>query len=225
MSAEANQTLDQLRAILRPASIADIGGFRPPADPVTSWFLKGVSRPGEGLPQWNDKPMFPLLQVRIDELPFVPPQLEGISLLVLFHNLESHPFDKPHGEGWLIREYTDIAGLVPLPVVETPYRSFPIQWGKVCDDAPGWEDAWELLDMSAVNASEAASDSFFNDFNRYARTKFGGYPADIQHSVGVADFVFQVGSEDKVNWMWADNGVGYFHRSPDGEWRFSCQFY
>jgi len=21
------------------------------------------------------------------------------------------------------------------------------------------------------------------------------------------------------------NGVGYFHRSPEGEWRFSCQFY
>jgi hypothetical protein len=225
MSAEASQTLDQLKAKLRPASVAEIGGFRPPDDPVTSWFLKGVSRPGEGLPQWNGKPMFPLLQVRIDELPFVPPQLEHVSLLVLFHSLESYPFDKPHGEGWLIREYAGIDGLVPLPAVETPYRSFPIRWAKVTDDAPGWEDAWELLDMSAVNADKAASHSFFYDFNRYSVTKFGGYPADIQHGVGVDDFVFQIGSEEKVNWMWADNGIGYFHRSPDGEWRFSCQFY
>lgn len=25
---------------------------------------------------------------------------------------------------------------------------------------------------------------------------------EIQHSAGIQDFVFQVGSEEKVNWMW-----------------------
>lgn len=36
---------------------------------------------------------------------------------------------------------------------------------------------------------------------------------EIQHGVGIEDFVFQVGSEEKVNWMWADkvrSNFGYF---------------
>ena len=169
--------------------------------------------------------MFPLLQIRIDELPVIPEQLENVALLVLFHNMESHPFDQPHGEGWLIREYATLDGLELLPELATPYRAFPVRWLSVNDDAPGWEDAWDILDLSAVNDDEPASDSFFEDFSRYGRTKVGGYPAEIQHGVGLEDFVFQVGSEEKVNWMWADNGIGYFHKSPDGVWRFSCQFY
>jgi hypothetical protein len=73
--------------------------------------FKGVSLAGEGLPVWKGKPMFPLLQIRIDELPVIPEQLKEIALLVLFHNMESHPFDQPHGEGWLIREYATLEGL------------------------------------------------------------------------------------------------------------------
>ena len=169
--------------------------------------------------------MFPLLQIRVDELPVIPDQLKGIALLVLFHNVEQHPFDEPHGEGWLSREYASLEGLQPLPELDTPYRPFPVHWLSVIDDAPGWEDAWDIIDLSCVNDDEQASDSFFEDFNRYRGTKVGGFPTEIQHGVGIEEFVFQVGSEEKVNWMWADNGIGYFHRSSEGEWRFSCQFY
>ena len=225
MTPEAASTLEALKKKLRPASVAEVGGFRPPSDPLTSWFLRGVGRPDEDLPVWDGQPMFPLLQIRVDELPVVPDQLKGVSLLVLFHNTARHPFDRPHGQGWLIREYSSLEGLRALPVIRTPYRSFPVRWQEVRDDAPGWEDAWDLLDLSAVNDDESASKSFFYDFNRYSGTKVGGYPVEIQHGAGVHDFVFQVGSEEKVNWMWADNGVGYFHRSPEGKWRFSCQFY
>lgn len=225
MKSESALVLEELRSKLRSASVAQVGGFRPSADPLTSWFLKGVSLAGEGLPVWRGKPMFPLLQIRIDELPVIPEQLENVALLVLFHNMESHPFDQPHGEGWLIREYATLDGLELLPELATPYRAFPVRWLSVNDDAPGWEDAWDILDLSAVNDDEPASDSFFEDFSRYGGTKVGGYPAEIQHGVGLEDFVFQVGSEEKVNWMWADNGIGYFHKSPDGVRRFSCQFY
>ncbi|HEY6972083.1 MAG TPA: DUF1963 domain-containing protein [Candidatus Angelobacter sp.] len=79
--------------------------------------------------------------------------------------------------------------------------------------------------MSAISSDESATDSFFNEFERYSRTKVGGYPTEIQHGVGLDDYVFQVGSEEKVKWMWADNGIGYFFRSSGGEWRWSCQFY
>ncbi|PSS50022.1 DUF1963 domain-containing protein [Leclercia tamurae] len=225
MKPESALVLEELRSKLRPASVAQVGGFRPGADPLTSWFLKAVHLPGEGLPVWKGQPMFPLLQIRTDELPVIPEQLKGIALLVLFHNREHHPFDQPHGEGWLIREYATLEGLELLPELETPYRPFPVRWVSVNDDAPGWEDAWDIIDLSEVNDDTQASDSFFDDFNRYGGTKVGGYPMEIQHGVGIEDFVFQVGSEEKVNWMWADNGIGYFHRSAEGIWHFSCQFY
>lgn len=225
MKFESASVLEELRTKLRPASVAQVGGFRPSEDPMTSWFLKGVSLADEGLPTWKGKPMFPLLQIRVDELPVIPDQLKGIALLVLFHNLEQHPFDEPHGEGWLIREYATLEGLQLLPELDTPYRAFPVQWLSVIDDAPGWEDAWDIIDLSCVNDDEQACDSFFEDFNCYRGTKVGGFPAEIQHGVGIDDFVFQVGSEEKVNWMWADNGISYFHRSSEGGWRFSCQFY
>ncbi|WP_431824258.1 DUF1963 domain-containing protein [Burkholderia sp. F1] len=225
MTPEGDLALKKLRSKMRPASVAEVGGFRPPEDPLTSWFLKGFALASEGLPMWAGKPMFPLLQIRVDELPVIPDQLKRTALLVLYHNMESHPFDRPHGEGWLIREYASLDGLQLLPELATPYRAFPIRWLSVTDDTPGWEDAWDVVDLSAVNGDEAASDSFFDDFNRYPGTKVGGYPKEIQHGAGIADFVFQVGSEEKVNWMWADNGIGYFHRSPGGNWRFSCQFY
>lgn len=225
MTPEAKETLEKLRKHLRVASIATAGGFKPPEDPLTSWFCRGVSLPSESLPIWQGEPMFPLIQIRVSELPFVPEQIKSIALLVLFHNLRSHPFDLPHGEGWLIREYKNLDNLQPLPSLSIPYKPFPIGWSRVKNDAPGWEDAWDVIDLSAVNSDESASDSFFEDFMRYSSTKVGGYPKEIQHGVGLDDFVFQVGSEEKVNWMWADNGIGYFFRSPSGEWRWSCQFY
>ncbi|HDR2589357.1 TPA: DUF1963 domain-containing protein, partial [Enterobacter ludwigii] len=178
-----------------------------------------------GLPVWKGQPMFPLLQIRVDELPVIPEQLKGIALLVLYHNMESHPFDKPHGEGWLIREYATLDGLELLPAINTPDRAFPVRWVSVNDDAPGWEDAWDIIDLSDVNDDEDASNRFYDGFNRYRGTKVGGYPMEIQHGAGIQDFVFKVGSEEKVNWMWADNGIGYFHKFPEGLWTFSCQFY
>lgn len=95
MKSESALVLEELRSKLRPASVAQVGGFRPSADPLTSRFLKGVSLAGEGLPVWRGKPMFPLLQIRIDELPVIPEQLENVALLVLFHNMESHPLTNP----------------------------------------------------------------------------------------------------------------------------------
>ncbi|MFZ6745416.1 DUF1963 domain-containing protein [Undibacterium sp. JH2W] len=147
MNPEAAKSLDLLRQKLRKASIATLGGFRPPADPCVSYFGAGVG----------------------------------------------------------CRERTS--------------------WHLVEDDAPGWEDGWNVLDLDAVNQDEAATDAFFDNFSRYANTKVGGYPKEIQHGVGLHNFVFQVGSEEKSRWMWGDNGIGYFFKDAEGAWSWSCQFY
>lgn len=227
MNPAAQHILEELRTKLRRASVAVIGGFRPPSDPTCSWFGAGVCGESEELPLWAGKPMFPLLQIRVSELPFVPEALKDTELLVLFHAQDAYPFGKPHGEGWLIREYSSLEGLVPLPVSSAPAAPlpFPVRWKEVCNDAPGWEDAWDVVDLAAVNDDSEASDAFFEDFERYSGTKVGGYPCEIQNGVGIADYVFQVGSEEKPQWKWADNGIGYFFKSDKTGWSWSCQFY
>jgi hypothetical protein len=82
-----------------------------------------------------------------------------------------------------------------LPSIDTPYRSFQVRWRSV-----GWlQDGRmrDIIDLSDVNDDEDVSNSFYDDFNRYRGTKVGGYPMEIQHGVGIQNFVFQVGSEEK----------------------------
>lgn len=226
MNLEAQMVLDELKTKLRYSSIAQIGGFRPPDDLETSWFGKGVCLENEGLPVWNGKKMFPLLQINVTELPFVPKELSETKLLVIFFNQDDLPFDKPNGEGWLIREYKSLKGLVPLPEIDLSHtlRSFPIKWNLVEDDAPGWETAWEIVDLKSVNEDEEATNYFFKEFNRYICTKVGGFPDEVQHYAGLETFVFQIGSEEKANWNWIDSGTAYFYKNFKNEWSWGCQF-
>ena len=213
---------------LRDASVAKIGGFRPPEDKITSWFGgQGVGLSNDVLPTYKGRDMFCLLQVKVSELPVIPPELGSAEFLVIFINREEFPFDKPHGEGWEIREYNSLEGLQLLPKSEEPdlVKDFPIQWSKVEDDAPDWENAWDIVDMTPINESDGEDQKFFYDYSRYPGTKFGGFPKCIQHGHNLDGFVFQIGSEEKPNWMWADNGIAYFNKSESGEWAFECQFY
>jgi hypothetical protein len=223
MKSESALVLEELRSKLRPASVAQVGGFRPSADPLTSWFLKGVSLAGEGLPVWRGKPMFPLLQIRIDELPVIPEQLKNVALLVLFHNMESHPFDQPHGEGWLIREYATLDGLELLPELATPYRAFPVRWLSVNDDAPGWEDAWDILDLSAVNDDEPASDSFFEDFSRYGEPKLADTLRKYNMASGLRISSFRWDLKKKLTGCGRTTALAIFtnHQTASGDFHVS----
>ncbi len=222
------ETFQKLDAALRPASVAEIGGFRPPEDRITSWFGgAGVGLEGEALPRYEGKEMFCLLQVKVSELPHRPRELEGIEFLCVFLNREEIPFDQPHGEGWLIREYRSLDGLEPLPPSdEAPMvKNFPIRWTFHEKDAPGWESAWAFADLTPINESPDGSDRFYEKYNQIPQTKFGGFPFEIQHAANMDGFVFQIGSEEKPQWMWGDQGVAYFNRSETGQWTFDCQFY
>jgi hypothetical protein len=228
MTTKVEATFFALSSILRCACVAklEIQTVRNP-DLLGSWFGAGVGRLNEGLPLYNAKPMFPLLQIRTSELSHVPKGLQGVELMVLFINSDEYPFDKPHGDGWLIREYSNLDGLEALPLLDVPTVPVPcpITWTAVSNDAPGWEDAWELLDLTVINNDSQLSAKFFKDFTNHAGTKIGGYPTEIQHGVGLKDYVFQVGSEPRSRWMWADNGTAYFFKNPLGIWSWSCQFY
>ncbi len=131
----------QLDALRRKAAIAEIGGFRPPDDSLSSWFGgHAVMLPDEAVPEYNGKPMFPLLQINILELPYVPEQLSGTSLLVVLLNQDEIPFDQPNGEGWLIREYTNLEGLRFRPDPAKPsHLKKTIRFSHKILDNPGRE--------------------------------------------------------------------------------------
>lgn len=227
MNNEVREALDLLQQKSKKASVAEIGGFRPPDNPTTSWFGGlGVGHAGESLPIYQNHEMIPLLQINVTELPYVPPGLSDIKLLILFMNPVSIPFDKPHGEGWLIREYKSLDDLVPLPEAKvTPIvRPFPVKWRLEEGETPGWEDAWDVVDLTSVNEDEEGTEIFLENMKNDPGTKVGGYPSEIQHGVGLDGYVFQVGSEEKPGWMWGDNGIGYFFKS-DNTWRFDSQSY
>lgn len=222
------ETYQEIDSHLKSASVAQIGGFRPPKDKITSWFGgQGVGLNGESLPTYNGKDMFVLLQVKIDELPYIPIELKDTKFFIVFFNREEIPFDKPHNDGWVIREYTSLDNLVLLPKSNEPevIKDFPIKWSIVNDDAPGWETAWELIDLKTINETKGADEKFFDEYNRYSETKIGGYPYEIQHNHKLDGYVFQIGSEEKPGWMWADSGVAYFNKNKAGQWEFDCQFY
>jgi hypothetical protein len=223
----AEAVLAQVEALRRTPVIAQVGGFPPPDDRRASWFGRAVGLPGEGLPEWEGRTLFPLLQINVGELPAVPPELAGTALLVVFLDIEEIPFDEPHGQGWCIREYSSLDGLEPLPDYPEPNRPrpFAVRWFVGEPEGPDWEDAWDLVDLAAVNDDPGVSEEFHERFANSERTKVGGYPHCIQHGAGLEGYVFQVGSEEKAHWNLVDNGVAHFFKSPGGQWRWECQFY
>jgi len=224
-----SEVFSQLDNLRRKASIAEIGEFPPPVDTLSSWFGgQAVMQHDEAVPQYKGKPMFPILQIKISELPYVPKELNGTALLVVWLNQDEVPFDQPNGEGWLIREYTNLEKLRLVPDLTKPsnLKTLPIKWSISETEGPGWEEAWGLVDLHSVNASEEAADEFFTKYTSHHGTKVGGYPTQIQHElIGNASYVFQIGSEKKANWMWVDNGIAYFLKNESGDWEFECQFY
>lgn len=224
--ADAFRVLDRS---IRKASVAQIGGFRPPETPLTSWFGgRFVGDPHETWPLNEGGPMLPLLQVRTDELPYVPEQLRGVALFNVFVWPRKLPVNlpAPNGSGWLIRCYRSLDALQPLAgEPKSHVRPFPIRWSLAESEGPGWEDAWGVTDLSAFNELPDAIDLFYDRYENRSCTKVGGWPSYIQGAPAEnsGDFVFQIGSEEKPNWMWGDNGIGYFY-FRGGEWvmRWDC---
>ena len=224
MQVEEQAVFQALARLRRQASMGQVGGFRPPDDPRSSWFGgHGVGLPGERCPQYDGREMFPLIQINVQELPCVPPQLAETALLILFLDTENLPLDQSHGVGWRIREYSSLEDLVPLPAPTKPsvVRSFPIRWTLVANDVPGWEQFWDLVDFDPTDED---FHKFPYQYKNHQGTKVGGYPSFLQGGGHVEGFVFQVDSEYKAHWEWIDRGIAYFLKPDQQEWRFSCDF-
>jgi Domain of unknown function (DUF1963) len=218
----------------RPACVAQVGGFRPPQDPLASWFGRvRVALPGESWPTTDGAPMLALAQFNLRELPCrPPPALADVALLTLFLGPWQFPVDEPNGVNWALRAYSYLDDLVPL-AEPTPARAgdpklrkgqdltlrpFPIRWQQRLDlpcrdDLPAeLADAWDRW-VKDRSATELTGDG----------TKIGGWPYCIQSQVqwrtggglvGDCQYVLQVGSQHKAGLSWGSQGLGYLARRP-----------
>lgn len=223
-----------LDAHLRKTSIAEPRGGRPPENMKASWFGNVLlCKEGESWPQWKHPVslkttyLTPLAQFNLTEAPYLPEKLRRFKMLAVFIDAEELPYERPHGEGWVVRAYESLEELVPLtrPDVEFDIEPFPIQWTLSEKDAPSWEDAWKITDLSDFNC---VADSEYHDrYTSIENTKLGGYPALIQGELqfGIHDFIFQIGTEDKAGWYWGDSGIGYFGLDDKGKWLFEWTCY
>ena len=232
-------SLEQLiRSHARPASVAQVGGFRPPDDPLWSWFGHvRVGLPGEKWPVGMELPMLPLCQLNLSQAPHRPPALDDVELLAIWLDQQTLPTDFParNGNGWCLRAYADLQALVeiePPPERERFLKPFPILWQPVDEDFPDWED----LPFDAVGGGDLEEYESLG-LGPSGGTKIGGRPSLVQSGLSWApwdahpanpEYVLQIDTEPKSGWAWADSGVGYFGRGTGhhrDDWALEWQSY
>jgi hypothetical protein len=221
---------EHVRSLARPASLAEVGGFRPPEDPLSSWFGQiRVGLPGESWPLGPELPMLPLCQLNLREAPHRPPALDDVDLIAIWVDQQTLPDDEAaNGDGWCLRAYPSLGGLVPVeppPERDRFLEPFPIRWHAI-EDFPDWEDL--SLGGEAITEHNALG------LTASYGTKLGGWPSYVQSSLGWwaahddagPEYVLQVDSESKSGWAWGHDGVGYFGRGTGerrDEWALEWQ--
>jgi hypothetical protein len=196
------------------------------------------ARTGETWPG-NDPPMHGVLQLVTRDLPIRPDLLHGIELLTLFI-AEDLPIDEPNGVGWCLRTYESLDGLGPLKrpawrrdprmpkTFDPALKPFPVRFSEVED--------WPSLDDVPLELAPVWREHTHHDEDRYGPhmgLKIGGWPYCVQSEVdwhehgdplsGV-EFVLQVDSDPKVDFVVVDSGVFYVGRRPTtGTWHATWQ--
>jgi uncharacterized protein YwqG len=228
---------DEFRTtIQRRAICLEIGGFRNPDSPATSWFGHvAFALPGEFWPCMDRKPMHALCQINLTELPFRPPRLDDLEFITVFIGPDELPTDgaNSNGTNWCLRAYPSIAQLVPLssPQTGSLMEPFPMRPKIIEEDYPCREDV-------PCAVPPELDDQYFDLFQNVPGFKMGGWPTLIQSEIYWApwknhlispEYVFQIDSTEKGNWMWGDSGVGYFGRGTaigrQNEWAVEWQCY
>ena len=222
----------------RKASRAVLDGTRPPEDPYASSFGRvWLTLPGETWPRSNGKPMLPLAQFNLAEMPYCPENLSDIALITVFIDQDELPTDTLNGDGWLLRAYSSLEGLVLIqdhPPV-SPINPCSIEWELIAEDYPSSDDASNLGISDLMNEHE--DEGYAELFATQQGTKIGGWPFGVQCEVlwplavratATPEYAFQIDTEQEARWMWGDVGFGYFGRGAGDHrdvWAMEWQCY
>lgn len=107
------------------------------------------------------------------------------------------------------------------------------------EDYPCWDDFVNLqMENKDLEITPEIEDNYFDVFENVSGFKIGGWPSLVQSEIYWAPFnqhpikpqyVFQIDTTEKGNWMWGDNRVGYFGRGTEegkkDQWAIEWQCY
>lgn len=229
---EMKLAMHRLDELATTAILGEIGGGKPQKEnrAASWWGGDFLGAQGEDVPvcKQSGHAMHPVLQIRVDELPEIPPALEGFALINIWMNLQSSTFWKAeNGSGFLVRAYADIENLVPLGVgyrESSDLPTFPIFWRERVLEQPVWQD---MADEVPTNVAQADADDWFSKSKYWSdryfelRSKYpikvGGWPTWIQGADWPKDaqFFFQVDSTYKGKMFLGDEGSFYIFKTLD----------
>jgi uncharacterized protein YwqG len=214
----------------------EIGGFRPSTEPTASWFGRvNLAAQGEGWPTMDEKPMHALCQINLKECPWRPTRLDDLEFMTVFVGPEHLPTDGVNGINWCLRAYRSIGSLVPISAPDTgsTIRAVGMRPAMIEADYPCYDDIVDSLPDELID--EFDYDEFDDLFENVSGFKLGGWPSLIQSEIQWSkqeispEYVLQIPTTEKANWMWGDNGVGYFGRGAtddsSNEWTLEWQCY
>lgn len=206
------------RQVRRPV-VAQIGGFHPP-EGLNSWFGGNFYLPEDTpWPCSEQTPLIPLVQIVTAEIPSVPSELKDCDVLQVFIG-EELPVSTPSFESSSFAVLTHRSRFLKpreAPLRSSSPRSMPIRWSLGQPEGPCWEEADRFVDHELTMEFVKDDDCFEAYSDRYgpmAATKVGGWPSYIQGSPeDPGEFVLQIDSEEKANWMVGDVGTLYIYKS------------
>lgn len=199
----------------RAASVLKVGGFRPTQNVLASNFCRApVGLANETWPELNSVPLAFICQINLTDAPAVPELLNDIALLTFFIVPEDSELGRENGDGWVLRAYKSLDGLVPLiasPNIPKIGKAFECAWEKV-EDHPNDDDA-ERVEIPGARTPRKG-------FDNVARSKIGGCASTIQSEPwwdydshpAAPRFCLQINSEEKAQLVWGDNGTLYLAR-------------
>lgn len=191
--------------------------------PEQSWIGRvNVGYADEGRPlDLNQKPMLPLIQLCLTDIPLIPTALQNTKVLTVF--ISSDFLQQPKNN-FCIREYCSLQNLVEKDFGDgfDGIKAFPLFPELIENDYPDWgsdDISRETLDIICQMEKEDGIEYYWDISERSeSKHKIGGYADSCQGGVGFPsgyEFVFQVDSDVKAELNIGDGGRIFFAKNPE----------
>jgi hypothetical protein len=224
-----------LEQLAQPATQFHTGGFRPTNSIEESWIGKVTAfGPDEEIPlDEKGRPMLPLFQLHVPDLPYIHPLLKETFLLTVFMSEDFPEEFEPMGKNWLIREYASPTDFVvkDLTNPDSWLKPFPLKPELLAEDYPLWDGGGvpsDIEDEVLKLEEEGVIDDYYDIIQHSHLHKVGGYPSYCQSGVEFNDgfeFVFQVSTDNKAHLNVVDSGSFMFAKNgTTGEWELYYDF-
>lgn len=206
----------------KEAVVFQTGGARPENIFRQSWIGKvKLGYAEEACPvDVNLQPMFPLMQLCLADLPFIPQALQNTKVLTVF--ISSDFLDNPE-RNFCIREYPALEHLVEKDFGGSigGAKPFPLFPQLIENDFPAWysDDISRDLADIILRMEKEEGIKYFEDIyeKNEVMHKIGGYANYCKGSDGFEagyEFVLQIASDYKAGLEIGDQGNIYFAKNP-----------